>query len=176
MTSILFTTASVITFAAIDRLWGAPKGKTPAKILAGASIATLFMIDWKLAAMGAAIVVGRSIGFADGVATGKDTGRLVLRSAFPVVIALVVGVLDYMKLRTLTDMQTAALMMSATSVWSLLPHFMATILLADWYGKRIEREPWNVQRALDDNTKVELIRGAFAGLGVGIYAMVRGLL
>lgn len=53
MTGLLFTTASVIAFAAIDRLWGAPKGKTPAKILAGASIATLFLIDWKLAAMGA---------------------------------------------------------------------------------------------------------------------------
>lgn len=51
MTGILFTTASVVVFAAIDRLWGAPKGKTPAKILAGASIATLFLLDWRYAAM-----------------------------------------------------------------------------------------------------------------------------
>ena len=130
---LLFTSASVITFAAIDRLWGAPKGKTPAKVLAGATIATLFLIDWKLAAMGAAIVIGRSIGFADGVATGKNQGGLILRTSVPLVLAF-------------------------------------------WYGKRIDQEPWNVQRALDDNTKVELIRGAFAGLGVGLYAMVRGLL
>lgn len=47
--------------------------------------------------------------------------------------------------------------------------------LAIWYGKRIDQEPWNVQRALDDNTKVELIRGAFAGLGVGLYAVTSSL-
>lgn len=87
MTGLLFTTASVITFAAIDRLWGAPKGKTPAKILAGATIATLFLIDWKLAAMGAAIVIGRSIGFADGVATGKNVPGLMLRSIAPALLA-----------------------------------------------------------------------------------------
>lgn len=54
-------------------------------------------------------------------------------------------------------------------------HYVATMALALWYGKRIDQEPWNVQRALDDNTKVELIRGAFAGLGVGLYAVTRSL-
>lgn len=155
MTGLLFTTARVITFAAIDRLWGAPKGKLPAKILAGATIATLFLIDWKLAAMGAAIVIGRSIGFADGVATGKNVPGLMLRSFAPVLMA-------------------ALFSLDPMAGISLLPHFIATLLLAVWYGKRIDQEPWNVQRALDDNTKVELIRGAFAGLGVGLYAMVRG--
>lgn len=154
--SLLFTTASVVVFAAIDRLWGAPKGKTPAKILSGVTIATLFLMDWKLAAMGAAIVIGRSIGFADGVATGKNVPGLMLRSFAPVMMAA---------LFTLDPMAGI----------SLLHHFIATLLLAVWYGKRIDQEPWNVQRALDDNTKVELIRGAFAGLGVGLYAMVRGL-
>lgn len=157
MTGILFTTASVVVFAAIDRLWGAPKGKTPAKILSGVTIATLFLMDWKLAAMGAAIVIGRSIGFADGVATGKNSKGLLLRSVAPMLLALLVTGLDLIALASLT------------------PHAAATILLAVWYGKRIDQEPWNVQRALGDNTKVELIRGAFAGLGVGLYAMVRGL-
>ncbi|MBS0372107.1 MAG: hypothetical protein JSS57_23240 [Proteobacteria bacterium] len=157
MTGLLFTSASVLTFAAIDRLWGAPKGKTPAKILAGASIATLFLIDWKLAAMGAAIVIGRSIGFADGVTTGKNFKGLVLRSIAPQAMAYFFTGMDWMA--------SAA----------LIPHAVVTMWLADWYGKRIDQEPWNVQRALDDNTKVELIRGAFAGLGVGLYAMVRGL-
>lgn len=156
MTSLIFTTASVVAFAAIDRLWGAPNGKTPAKILAGATIATLFLIDWKLAAMGAAIVIGRSIGFADGVATGKNVPGLMLRSFAPVLMA-------------------ALFSLDPMAGTSLLPHFIATLLLAVWYGKRIDQEPWNVQRALDDNTKVELIRGAFAGLGVGLYAMVRGM-
>lgn len=154
---LLLTTASVITFAAIDRLWGAPHGKTPAKILAGASIATLFLFDWKLAAMGAAIVIGRSIGFADGVATGKNVPGLVLRSIAPQAMAYFFTGMDWVA--------SAA----------LIPHAVVTMWLADWYGKRIDQEPWNVQRALDDNTKVELIRGAFAGLGVGLYAMVRGM-
>ena len=154
---LLLTTASVITFAAIDRLWGAPKGKTAAKILAGATIGTLFLIDWKLAAMGAAIVIGRSIGFADGVATGKNSKGLMLRSVVPKLAAFLLTGLDWV----------------APAV--LIPHAVATMFLADWYGKRIDQEPWNVQRALEDNTKVELIRGAFAGLGVGLYAMVRGL-
>lgn len=153
---ILFTTASVLTFAAIDRLWGAPKGKTPAKILAGVTIATLFLFDWKLAAMGAAIVIGRSIGFADGVATGKDLGGLVLRSIAPLVMA---GIFTW----------------DSTAYHVMIPHFSASIALALWYGKRIDQEPWNVKRALDDNTKVELIRGAFAGLGVGLYAVTRSL-
>lgn len=154
---LLLTTASVITFAAIDRLWGAPHGKTPAKILAGASIATLFLIDWKLAAMGAAIVAGRSLGFADGVATGKNAGGLFLRSIVPMAAAFVLTGLDLHAPSALTF------------------HAAAAIALALWYGKRIDQEPGNVQRALDDNTKVELIRGAFAGLGVGLYAMVRGI-
>lgn len=154
---ILFTTASVLTFAAIDRLWGAPKGKTPAKILSAAAITYLLLTDWKLAAVGAAILIGRSIGFADGVATGKNVPGLMLRSFAPVLMAA---------LFTLDPMAGI----------SLLPHFIATMLLAVWYGKRAAQKPWNVQRTLDDNTKVELIRGAFAGLGVGLYAMVRGLL
>lgn len=156
MHSLLFTTASAITFAAIDRLWGAPKGKTASKILAGATIATLFLFDWKLAAMGAAIVIGRSIGFADGVATGKNVPGLLMRSFVPIPLAFL-----------LTLDRWAGL--------PLMPHFVATVLLAIWYGKRIDDDPTNVQRALDDNTKVELIRGAFAGLGVGLYAMVRGI-
>lgn len=157
MTGLLFTSASVLTFAAIDRLWGAPKGKTPAKIVAGASIATLFLFDWKLAAMGAAIVIGRSIGFADGVATGKNVPGLLMRSFVPVPLAFL-------------------LTLDGWAGLPLLLHFLATILLAIWYGKRIDQEPWNVQRALEDNMGVELGRGAFAGLGVGLYAMVRGLL
>lgn len=157
MTGLLFTSASVLTFAAIDRLWGAPKGKTPAKILAGASIATLFLLDWKLAAMGAAIVIGRSIGFADGVATGKNVTGILLRSVAPMAMALVLTGLDLLALASLT------------------PHAAASILLAVWYGHRIESAPADVERGLRDNTKVELIRGAFAGLGVGLYAMVRGI-
>lgn len=156
MTSILFTTASVIAFSAIDRLWGSPKGKTAAKILAGASIATLFLVDWKLAAMGAAIVIGRSIGFADGVATGKNPVGLFMRSVIPMALAV-----------ALTGLQPLAGLCMA-------PHAVATMALALWYGKRIDSAPADVQRALDDNTKVELIRGAFAGLGVGLYEMVRG--
>lgn len=155
MTGILFTTASVVVFAAIDRLWGAPKGKLPAKILAGVTIATLFLLDWKLAAMGAAIVIGRSIGFADGVATGKNQGGLILRTSVPLVLAFLLTALDPLALA------------------SLVPHAVATIWLAFWYGQRITDAPENVQRALDDNTKVELIRGAFAGLGVGLYAVTR---
>ena len=157
MSGILFTTASVITFAAIDRLWGAPKGKTTAKIVAGVEIALLAYIDWKLAAMGAAIVAGRSLGFADGVATGKNQGGLILRTSVPLVLAFLLTALDPLALA------------------SLVPHAVATIWLAFWYGKRIDQEPWNVQRALDDNTKVELIRGAFAGLGVGLYAVTSSL-
>ena len=152
----LFTTASVVVFAAIDRLWGAPKGKLPAKILAGATIATLFLFDWKLSAMGAAIVIGRSIGFADGVATGKNVPGLMLRSFAPVLMA-------------------ALFTWDASAGGALMLHYVATMALALWYGKRIDQEPWNVQRALDDNTKVELIRGAFAGLGVALYAMLRGM-
>ena len=154
---LLLTTASVIAFAAIDRLWGAPKGKTAAKILAGLTIGGLFLLDWRYAAMGAAIVAGRLVGFADGVATGKNVKGLLLRSVAPMLLALLVTGLDTLALASLT------------------PHAAATILLALWYGKRIDQEPWNVQRALGDNTKVELIRGAFAGLGVGLYAMVGGL-
>lgn len=154
---LLFTTASVLTFAAIDRLWGAPKGKLPAKILAGATIATLFLFDWKLAAMGAAIVIGRSIGFADGVATGKNVSGLALRSLVPMILAFTFTVFDVI-------------------AWIYMSfHAAATMVLATWYGSRIDDDPTNVQRALDDNTKVELIRGAFAGLGVGLYAVTRSL-
>lgn len=154
---VLFSTASIVAFAAIDRLWGAPNGKTVAKILAAVTVGTLFMLDWRYAAMGAAIVIGRSIGFADGVATGKNQGGLILRTSVPLVLAFLLTALDPLALA------------------SLVPHAVATIWLAFWYGKRIDQEPWNVQRALDDNTKVELARGAFAGLGVGLYAITRSL-
>lgn len=155
MIDALIASAAIPAFAAIDRLWGAPKGKTAAKILAGLTIGGLFLLDWRYAAMGAAIVAGRSVGFADGVATGKNQGGLILRTSVPLVLAFPLTGFDPLSLA------------------SMAPHAVATILLAIWYGKRIDAEPWNVQRALDDNHRLELTRGAFAGLGVALYAVTR---
>lgn len=157
MTEALLASAAIPALAAIDRLWGAPKGKTAAKILAGLTIGGLFFLDWRYAAIGAAIVAGRSVGFADGVATGENEKGLILRTSVPLALAFALTWFDVMALA------------------SMIPHAMATILLANWYGGRIESAPENVQRALDDNHRLELTRGAFAGLGVALYAVTRVL-
>lgn len=166
MNSLLLASAAIPAFAAIDRLWGAPRGKTAAKVLAGLTIGGLFLLDWRYAAMGAAIVAGRSVGFADGVATGKNPAGLLMRSVIPLAATFVITGL-------VSDGKGFDLNVLATA--SMVPHAVATILLAFWYGHRIDAEPWNVQRALDDNHRLELTRGAFAGLGVALYAVTRVL-
>lgn len=157
MTEAIIASAAIPAFAAIDRLWGAPKGKTAAKILAGLTIGGLFLLDWRYAAMGAAIVAGRSVGFADGVATGKNQGGLILRTSVPLALSFLLTAFDPL------------------APASLVPHAVVTILLAIWYGKRIKEAPENVQRALDDNHRLELTRGAFAGLCVVLYAVTRSV-
>lgn len=125
-------------FAVIDRLWGAPKGKLPAKVLA---VVFLLLAYWRAELIGlalaAGLVAGRSLDFPPGTAIGKGPWVWPRALAPAGIAALVVA---YLGLPT---------------NWPVLAAFVAfavvTVALAKLYGS---------QRI--GNTFNELARG-FAG-------------
>lgn len=131
--------------AAVDRLWGAPRMKLAAKVLAAAMIlAATLLGGWGGFWIAAVAVAGRSLDFWEGVATGQNLPGLLLRSAVPVLVLVPF------------DPLAAA---------SLLPGAAVSILLAVWYGDRVASGRFRPS----DNTLVELARGAVYGAGVGGY-------
>lgn len=145
--------ASPLAFAWIDRWWGSDNRKTHAKVLAGFVLLALFLADWRLGMVGASVVAGRSVGFGDGVATGRNVPKLVVRSACPMLLTFVLTLFDW------------------SAPLYLAPHFVATILLARWYGDRIEKHK-DREQGLKDNAFSELTRGAVAGICVAAYGLV----